>query len=460
MIFLSLLLMFLTGILFVTIFLKDEGIFKNLSFKFCLAFGLGAGITSLTYFFHTLFWGSNLKTTIFFEVVLMLILLIILFISKPNLINSEKQEKIITKSAFNYLLPISFFITAFSSLLYFVMFSLKNPHGTWDAWFIWNAHARFIYRMNENISLFFKNAPDWTHPDYPPMISSMVSRGWQFIGQEQLLFPMVVALLFTFGLVFLLYSSLSVIRTKNQGYLAGLVMLSTFVFVQQGASQYADVPIGFYFLLTLVLLSFKDKFNNNSFLILAGITAGLSAWCKNEGMLFIIAVSVARFIAVLSEKGFKKAFNEMLFFLYGLFPLLAGILYFKIGLAPENDIFYARKTGDYISRILSVDRYKEIVSQFFIAVKYYFGRLSGIPLLFIYAVMAGIKINREDKTTLVTIFTTLAIMTAGYFVIYLITPHDLYWHLNTSLYRLMLQLWPSLLFAYFLIVKTPEENLQ
>lgn len=460
MIFLSLILMFLTGILFVIIFLKEESFLKNFSFKICLAFGLGCGITSLTYFFHTLFWGSNLKTTLILEVLIMLILLIILFLCKPKLINNEKQEKNNIKSAFNYLLPISFFTTAFSSFLYFTMFSLKNPHGTWDAWFIWNAHARFIYRMNENIASFFKNAPDWSHPDYPPLISSMISRGWQFIGQEQLLFPMAIALLFTFGLVFLLSSSLSVIRTKNQGYLAGLIMLSTFVFIQQGASQYADVPIGFYFLLTLVLLSFKDKFNNNSFLILAGITAGLSAWCKNEGMLFIIAVFAARFIAISIENGFKKAFNEIAFFLSGLLPLFVGILYFKIGLAPENDIFYAQKANDYISRILSVDRYKEIVSQFFISVKHYFGKLSGIPLLFIYALFAGIKIKREDKVTFITIFSTLGIMLTGYFAIYLITPHDLYWHLNTSLYRLMLQLWPSLLFAYFLFVKTPEENIQ
>jgi len=47
-------------------------------------------------------------------------------------------------------------------------------------------------------------------------------------------------------------------------------------------------------------------------------------------------------------------------------------------------------------------------------------------------------------------------MFAGYFIIYLITPRDLAWHLLVSLNRLFLQLFPSLLFTYFMIVRTPE----
>jgi hypothetical protein len=34
---------------------------------------------------------------------------------------------------------------------------------------------------------------------------------------------------------------------------------------------------------------------------------------------------------------------------------------------------------------------------------------------------------------------------AGYYATYVISPYDLRWHLNSSLGRLLLQLWPSVL---------------
>ena len=49
----------------------------------------------------------------------------------------------------------------------------------------------------------------------------------------------------------------------------------------------------------------------------------------------------------------------------------------------------------------------------------------------------------------------VGVMAAGYTAIYIITPHDLRWHLATSLERLMLQLWPSLIFAVFMLVRAP-----
>ena len=49
------------------------------------------------------------------------------------------------------------------------------------------------------------------------------------------------------------------------------------------------------------------------------------------------------------------------------------------------------------------------------------------------------------------------VMLAGYIGIFLITPFDLVWQLQTSLYRLLAQLWPeSFLLAAFVILNAPE----
>ena len=45
----------------------------------------------------------------------------------------------------------------------------------------------------------------------------------------------------------------------------------------------------------------------------------------------------------------------------------------------------------------------------------------------------------------------------GYAAIYLLISRDLRWHLDTSLYRLYMHVWPLGLFGYFLILATPAE---
>jgi hypothetical protein len=45
---------------------------------------------------------------------------------------------------------------------------------------------------------------------------------------------------------------------------------------------------------------------------------------------------------------------------------------------------------------------------------------------------------------------------AVYMLIYVITPYDLEWHMNYSMGRLLLHLFPLALFSFFLSVNTPE----
>ena len=51
----------------------------------------------------------------------------------------------------------------------------------------------------------------------------------------------------------------------------------------------------------------------------------------------------------------------------------------------------------------------------------------------------------------------LGAMLAGYFFVYLTTPHDLAWHVNTSMDRLLIHLWPSTLLAVFLYLGDPTK---
>jgi hypothetical protein len=45
----------------------------------------------------------------------------------------------------------------------------------------------------------------------------------------------------------------------------------------------------------------------------------------------------------------------------------------------------------------------------------------------------------------------LALMLASYYLVYVTTPFDISWHVSTSIDRLLIQLWPSLVLAVFLL---------
>jgi len=52
----------------------------------------------------------------------------------------------------------------------------------------------------------------------------------------------------------------------------------------------------------------------------------------------------------------------------------------------------------------------------------------------------------------------IGLVCAGYYGIYLTTPHDLEWHLATSLDRLIVQLWPMVVFTTFLQLRSPGRS--
>jgi hypothetical protein len=65
-------------------------------------------------------------------------------------------------------------------------------------------------------------------------------------------------------------------------------------------------------------------------------------------------------------------------------------------------------------------------------------------------------VHKQDRRFLLTAALCLCGMAAGYFFIYVTTPQNLAWHIRTSLNRLLLHLWPSAVFVFFLIVRTAE----
>jgi len=459
---LSLLISLSVGFIFIQSFLPiRKNFFAQFLLKISLAVGLGYGITSCTYFLTLLTIGPQIDGVIVSEATL-LFFLSCFFVYRSKPIRSSEyygeHEKAFHDVKLSRIISIGFYSVLILAFVNMVYMALLMPGGTWDAWAMWNMRARFIFRGGEywrdafSSLLFFK-----FHPDYPLLISLSVARCWTYVGKEFAEGPILISLLIPIAIVCLLYSAVTMLRGKSQGMLASIVLLSTPIFISQAPRQLADIPIAFFFLASIILLFYQDRYTGHyGFSSLSGLMAAFSGWTKNEGLLFLVSIIVAGIVAAYFSQDRKRHMKQLTYFVLGSMPVIAIIIYFKVYLAPQNDIVSGQELGKIIERVGDIARYIEILKALLLEVIFKF---PNIFLLLLYLLYSNVKIHDNRKISVYTSILVLTFMMLGYFGIYLVTPHDLAWHLRWSLDRILLQLWPSIIFTFFMIVRTPEEIL-
>ncbi len=354
------------------------------------------------------------------------------------------------------LLSIAFIITLILSYNSFISYSLTHQHGDRDAQAIWNLHARIIYRDPANWKTVFSPEFDSRfHPDYPLLTPLDVVWGWNLLNSETTRVPIVLAGLFAFGMVGLLFMSLNSLKTWGQAALASLVLMGTPYFILLGTFQTADVPFAYFVLSTIVLFAFYFVEKKPGLLILAGLSTGLSAWTKNEGILFIVSAMTGCAIYGLMQKQLWKTLR--LFWLGLSVPALI-ILSYKVTLAPSNDLFANFNAAVFIGKLLSLQRYETIFTAIGTTLlKFGDWPLSILIALAIFLAIIGFRTENSIWKEMRVGAAILAIQLIGYIFVYVITPLPLEFHLQYSLDRLLFQLFPSALFLFFWAASAPED---
>ena len=348
--------------------------------------------------------------------------------------------------------------TGFCALVVFLAESAVRPHGEWDAWMTWNMHARAIFRGADRWREVLTGLADWSHPDYPLLVPATIARVWTYTGRETQLGPIVVGLVFTFATAGLLYGSVSVVCSRSQGLLAAALLLSTKFFVLHGTSQYADIPLGFYFLATLALLALAERSltGRARLLALAGLMAAMAGWTKNEGLLFGVVVLGSLAVQGVRVQGWRSAAQGCGWFLTGGIPVLSCLLWFKVRLASSNDLL-SGQGAETVSRFGEPGRYVEVVTGFGRALLE-IGAGGVLPLLLIlYLLVAGLTAVKPARRGAGTVAAVVCLMVLGYALILIAAPAPLLETNIRSINRLLLQLVPSALLGYFLAVRTLEE---
>ncbi len=463
--FLSFLPPLTMGFLIVSVFWhKDGSLFSDLPLKCCLSVGFGFGTSSCLVFIWMMIVGQLTRGVLVCESVLVVGICVLFICRKRASLSTaaDQPESVCIPSLKSpYLLRLAVSLAALSAAVRFWYLSRQDPHGQFDAYATWNLHARFLYRGGQ----YWKNFTYMTgeHFDYPLLIPASVARSWEFIGRETQLIPIVIGLLFTFATIGIVGISISRLRGERQGLLAGLILLGTPFLIAHGASQYADVPLSFFFVATVALLFLHaESPSQTHFLKLAGMAAAFSAWTKNEGVLFLALLFVLHFVVTTLAKGRKCCGSELVALLTGAAPVIVVISIYKVCVAALNDIIVAQGPGSTVPKLLDISRYRLVISQFvrgLVSFERWSPNLTiAMPLLlFFYFLLLGASIKKRDVAATSIAVLLPVFMMVGYFFVYIVTPLDLGFHLQHSLNRLLLQVWPLAIFAYFAIVQAPEQ---
>jgi len=273
--------------------------------------------------------------------------------------------------------------------------------------------------------------------------------------------PIAAGLVFASCVPMLLVGALRLLRGTSSGLLAGLVFLASTLFLVQAVSQYADVPLSFYYLATLALAALAASARAPAKpLVLAGAFASLAAWTKNEGIVFAALFLSCYFLLEWRGGGLKSVFEKWRHLLLGALPVSLVVAGFKLFLSPGRESALHQPLWEAVSKLGQFDRYATIAKALY-AEALELGLGLGHPLLLlgILAVTVGISRPRDWRRPAVLTVLTVGLVFAVYCGVYLITPQELNWQLGTSVGRLYAQLWPGFLWAAFLVLKRVEDRL-
>lgn len=351
-------------------------------------------------------------------------------------------------------------------LIFFVLdfqaASSANPAGEWDAISIWNLRAHYLASSGRDASgddvwrravssELGGHLTGAAHPGYPLFLSGFIGLQWSASGGFNDAVPIATSFLFAAAALVLLGASLASRRSVALGLLASLILLASEVFASQTAAQYSDLLQGLAFLSALVLLEAVPEAARQSgearVLAAAGLAIGLSSWIKNEGLPFALAA-----LCVAAWRFWPRAG----WLAIGALPGFLATAVLKLFLVQGSDATFPKTMGEALDKIAGVGRWWQAALGFGKAV-YDAGNWWTHPVLLaaLLAVALGL-VPAAERRARMWLLIPLGATAAAEYGIYLVTTADLNWHISTSVSRLVAQLWPSLIWLFFLVLQTPE----
>jgi len=336
----------------------------------------------------------------------------------------------------------------------------------WDARSIWFFHAKMIWSA-ESINL---NA-GWNHPsvqfshvDYPMLVPALAAQFSYALGYWNEYAPKFSLFLLFLPAIFWIFSFYS----RRLSFLF-LVLVFPFGFKILLWNGYLDGYIALYAAISMLLLG--RYFQEQRFLDLMSAVSCLALLSnmKNEGILLgLIGAAAIAVTGMLSTtfkwNEFKKHLNiyRMGWLIVMMAPCILWSVFYRYQWRLVNDLQIG--TADALfrmsSRFLDGVSFPLILKETMFHQENFFRPLSSSVWLAFALFFAGIILLTIFKRYIVGWIPALMMAVAYYgcvLAIYLMTPHDLIWHLGTSVHRTMLTVSSCIFAGTFFVLKEIED---
>ena len=405
------------------------------------SFLIGLGFTSISFWLYTIATNGYNSNYHIIETCLIAFIYIYFHLKKgsklfslPKTISSRNKNLTEKKrSLINYLAIILFSLIAILSFYKCTQF----PDGRWDAIAMWNFRAKFLALGNESWNRMYFDTCDYSHRDYPLFLPCIIARGFNYAGKIDTVIPIFFSWLFTILSFILPFLYLKRFKSKYFAVLAVCILTYSPKLISYGCVQYADIPIGVFILVSLYEFIVWNEENENLPWI-GMLFAGLCFWIKNEGIPWFICYCLLIFYCLYKrEKDLTSSIKNFLKTIAALLPIFISVLFVRYFAKSENDIIFG--IGERLKQLFDYERYKMIIPYYWTFLKQHFWILF-IPIY----LLAGFIDKKYSKYKY--LFIIILLMFLIYLFVYLVSPHDLFWHVDSSFDRISASYLPALVF--------------
>jgi hypothetical protein len=374
-----------------------------------------------------------LKIEIFVSILALLILLnyLILFINyNEYVIKLIFSLYVFTILVFFVYKPLNFFYLKIT-LIILMIIVLGNPTYSWDAWAIWLFHAKRIF-FEQSIIAQLDEYAMWTHNDYPVIAPTFAASLATLVGGWNNIFPKLAFLLMYFPPLILS------IKIFNVRYHLLFLILALFILNLHFINGYVDGLVAIYFSFSsyLVYDIFVNKQNSFYYLLITFCFFVILSLLKNEGIVMVTILLSIMIIINISKKEMLQNYKKIIFLLFSLIP----ILIWKINCINhniKNDIINYNVPNILTDRIFDYNSFKLIFKFLILDTKF---------ILSIIFILIAFYFTKNKKIFYFSLLVGMSYI-FSLFMVYLITPYDLTWHLSSSASRIIMS--PVFLFSFF-----------
>lgn len=331
----------------------------------------------------------------------------------------------------------------------------------WDAVGIWLLKAKaMFYQPGFPNQLFTLAGFVGIHHDYPVGIPLLIATFYRVLGHVDDAVGTAYLSCFLFATMLLIVSA---VRTALQRaavlvpLLVVLALLPTGEVFAYYANGYVDVALAAAIAATVLAIGYAVSRHDHRLLLVGWLTALFAAGIKNEGLIFFVLTSV--FLAAylgLAERSWlvswlanvRQHAMRTTILVIGVLAALAPLIAWQIarthfgfrsdlvsGPLPHPGMSEFTFYTDRLNQI-STTTAKEVVN-------YVHWLWTLLPLLLAFVGLGIATLVRRGRRWFALPGGLIAAQAFAYLMVYLRTPHDLTWHLETSLDRLLLHLVPA-----------------